>query len=137
MIVLNMNYVYISLILAAWGIFGVLLLMLVSIGREECNSEKKKYNMCKAALEESRKLVQDLRAEYNKRLKEYTQYNKLAISIYEAMKNNRVKIICPQHNTPVQVLTDGTIICSKGHRLWPVDEDEEAGEVGTGELQED
>ena len=132
---LEMVYVYISLVLAAWGIFGVLLLMLIQQGKNTCESERKKYQTCKTALDETQGMVRQLRAEYNKRLKEYTQYNKLALSVYEALKNGSVKLVCPKHKTDVQILTDGTIICGKGHRLWPPEDTGEGGGDETGELQ--
>ena len=53
-------------------------------------------------------------------LKELSEKAVMLEALNSAVKAGKVKLTCPEHkDADVTLLIDGTLICSKGHRLWP------------------
>ncbi len=64
--------------------------------------------------------VELLKKKHNEELQMYMRASRSAVELYNAVTNGAVKLRCPEHpDANVQILADGTILCSKGHRLWP------------------
>lgn len=64
--------------------------------------------------------VELLKKKHNEELQMYMRASRAAVEVYNALRNGAVKLYCPEHpGANVEVLADGTIVCSKGHRLWP------------------
>ena len=74
-----------------------------------------------------RKMLEAKEREFKERLKELSEKATMLQSLNDAIKAGKVKLTCPEHkDAEVTLLIDGTMICSKGHRLWPPSP-EEAG----------
>jgi len=44
----------------------------------------------------------------------------MLIELKKAIDAGAVRLACPKHpDAKIQILADGTILCSKEHRLWP------------------
>lgn len=64
-----------------------------------------------------RKLIDEKERLHRKQLQDAMYRNKMALSLSEAISTGSVRVICPTHETDVQVLVDGTLICTEGHRI--------------------
>ena len=76
---------------------------------------------------ELRERIDELKKMHKEELQKYTKTSKMLLELHAALSKGVVKLACPQHpKEEVTLLADGTIVCSKGHRLWPVRKGEEA-----------
>ena len=71
-------------------------------------------------IRELEKYIETIKKRHEEEIQMYMRASRSAIELYNALTNGAVKLRCPEHpDSDVQVLADGTILCSKGHRLWP------------------
>jgi len=88
---------------------------------------KKEYEERIKNLKDQVKELQDtikLREQQHKEeLKSYLRSSKMVIGLKNALDHGVVKVKCPIHDEDVEILADGTIICRKGHRIWPREEE--------------
>lgn len=64
-----------------------------------------------------RKLIDEKEKLHRKQLEDAMYRSKMALSLSEAISAGAVKVLCPVHDTDVQVLVDGTLVCTEGHRI--------------------
>ena len=66
-----------------------------------------------------REMLELKERQHRDELKRYLKRSKMIVELNNAINAGAVKVICPIHNEDVEILADGTIICRKGHRIWP------------------
>jgi len=75
-------------------------------------------------LDKYKKLLEAREREFKERLNELSEKAVMLEALNSAVKAGKVKLTCPEHkDADVTLLIDGTLICSKGHRLWPPGEE--------------
>lgn len=73
-----------------------------------------------------RERLEFLKTKHKEELKQYTKLSRMLKELNAALSEGAVVLKCPKHpDADVQILADGTIVCSKGHRLWPKGEEHE------------
>jgi len=87
---------------------------------------RKEYEERIEALNKQIKTLEDLlkakELAHKEELRRYSKINKMLHELRAALSQGAVKLTCPKHkDAEVTVLADGTIVCSEGHRLWPVE----------------
>ena len=120
------------------GIVGALIALVAYMfrsGSEEVFRVRKEYESrikeLKERLNEYRERLDELRKQHREELAKYSRMSKMLIELKNALDSGAVKLTCPKHpESSVTVLADGTIVCSKGHRVWPPEKEEVKVEVG-------
>ena len=64
-----------------------------------------------------RKLIDEKERLHRKQLEDAMYRNRMALALSEAISAGSIRVICPTHETDVQVLVDGTLVCTEGHRI--------------------
>ena len=92
-----------------------------------------KDNPDKKLVEENRKLSEQLQtlrelmkakeAQYEAELNSVTKASKMLRELNKAVRDGAVRLVCPAHAKDATILSDGTILCEEGHRLWPKEEE--------------
>jgi len=125
----------IGLTLAIWvGIAAIVVLTVKLLSNPNVEGLKRAYEEriegLKRQINDLRELLKTKDIAYREELKKYTKINKMLQELNKALEHGAIKLACPQHQgSEVTILADGTIVCSKGHRLWPL----EVKEVEVGE----
>ena len=57
--------------------------------------------------------------QHREELKNLLRSSKMVAALKDTLDKGSIKIRCSEHDTDVEILADGTIICRKGHRIWP------------------
>ena len=84
----------------------------------------------KEQLSEYRDRIEELKRVHKEELRKFSKVNKMLLELRKAIEEDAVKVTCPRHpDSEVTILADGTIVCSKGHRLWPPEKEEAGIEV--------
>jgi len=78
-----------------------------------------KLDSLRKQLEVTEKLLESKEKECREQLEKVARVNKMLLEIKKALDSGVVKLVCSTHGETVTVLVDGTIICPKGHRVWP------------------
>ncbi|MCD6300894.1 MAG: hypothetical protein J7L82_02365 [Staphylothermus sp.] len=102
----------------------ILMYRLVKSGNAEIEKIKKEYEARLKAkdgrIKELEEYIDVLKKKHREEMQMCMRSSKAAVEVYNALRNGAVKLRCPKHpDAEVEVLADGTITCSKGHRLWP------------------
>ncbi len=121
----EMRDLFISLMLLI--VIPFLLIVMYKIarsGNDELERIKRDYEyqlkLREKRIEELEKYIELLKRSHKEEIQMYMKTERMAIELKNAVTNGAVKLRCPEHpDAEVQVLADGTIVCSKGHRLWP------------------
>ncbi len=104
-----------TLVLMLW-------LMLMSIAARRRNPE---VEQLREQVKTLRELLKAKEAEFEAELRRVARASKLARELDKAVRAGAVRLTCPIHrDKDVTILSDGTIICEEGHRLWPPGEEE-------------
>ena len=103
---------------------GFAALAVVMQGREaELNEERKKcrerISELKNQVEEYRQRITELSERHKAELEQYAKMSKMLLELKNAIEGEAVKLTCSEHGTDVILLADGTIVCDRGHRVWP------------------
>ena len=116
------------LVITIFALFIPLMLIvmyrLVRSGNGEIETIRREYEARLKAKDERIKELEEyidmLKRKHKEELQMYMRTSRSAAEVYNAIKNGAVKLVCPEHpDANVQILADGTIVCDKGHRLWP------------------
>ncbi|AQQ75450.1 hypothetical protein JdFRA1000001_17c [uncultured archaeal virus] len=69
--------------------------------------------------------------QHKEELRDLLRSSKMVAGLKNALDTGLIKIRCSEHDSDVEVLADGTIICREKHRIWPPEkvEDEEYEEI--------
>ena len=98
---------------------------------KELSEERKRFveriNELKSQVDEYRQRINELNEKHRVELEHYTRINKMLEELKKAIDNNAIRLTCPSHQTYASILVDGTIICEKGHRIWPREDKEVEG----------
>ncbi|RLG89933.1 MAG: hypothetical protein DRO36_06950 [Candidatus Hecatellales archaeon] len=112
--------------------------LFVSRGNEVSRIRKEYEERIKSMreqLSELKERIKELKEQHREELRKYAKVNKMLLELRNAMDSGAVKLACPKHpDAEVTVLADGTIVCSRGHRVWPPERGKE--EVKVEEVEE-
>jgi len=114
----------VTVIIAMWMIATGFVIWITSEPGKEVERIKKEYE---ANIKTKDEMIKDLkerlafeRSKHKEELKQYTKTTKMLKELNNALNAGAVKLKCPKHpDAEVTLLADGTIVCSKGHRIWP------------------
>ncbi len=82
---------------------------------ERIDSYKKEIESLKELLETREKV-------HREEIEKLARINRMLHELHNAVEKGAVRLTCPRHiDTGVTLFIDGTIICDKGHRLWPLE----------------
>ena len=121
----NLRDLFISLLLLIEIPFLLLIMYKIArVGNDEIEKIKQDYEyqlkLREKRIEELEKYIELLKRSHKEEIQMYMKTERMAIELKNAVTNGAVKLRCPEHpDAEIQVLADGTIVCSKGHRLWP------------------
>lgn len=110
--------------LSAVGVGWAAVAYLFTSRGDEVDKVRQRYE---AVIKSKDEVIKDLRerleyerAKHKEELMQYTKTSKMLKELGNALNAGAVKLRCPQHpDAEVTLLADGTIVCSKGHRIWP------------------
>jgi len=99
----------------------------VNRSQEEIKKEyEERIKNYKEQLEELRELLKTRENAHKEELKRIARTNKMQLELGKAIEAGAVQLRCPKHpEAQVTLLLDGTITCSKGHRIWPPEVEKE------------
>ena len=119
----------ITVIIVMWLIGAGFLNYVITEPQKAVDRVRKDYEervkVLRQQLKDYRERIQFLQQKHKDELRQYAKVNKMLVELKKAVDAGAVQLKCPKHpRAEVTVLADGTIVCSKGHRLWPPEEEE-------------
>ncbi len=92
---------------------------------EEIERVKQRYeerlDEYKKQVDRLEKLLKTNEIMHREEVARLTRINRMLHELSQAVERGAVKLSCPKHlDSEVTLLMDGTIVCGKGHRIWPL-----------------